>query len=133
MSRTPGTRIGPYEIQASLGAGGMGEVYQARDARLERAVAIKVLTSARRLEPAQRDRFQREARALARVNHPNICTLYDIGQQDGETFLVMELLEGETLAEHFEVGPIAVDRALMIAVLRLNARKSPAFGQDSAG
>ena len=116
MSLVTGARVGPYEIVARLGAGGMGEVYQARDARLDRAVAIKVLTSARAIDPAQLDRFQREARAIARVSHPHICTLHDVGQQDGVPYLVMELLEGETLAERLALSGIPVQQALVIAV-----------------
>ena len=116
MSLTTGARIGPYEILTSLGAGGMGEVYHARDLRLGRAVAIKVLTSSRRVESAQLERFHREARALARLSHPYICTLYDVGQQDGVAYLIMELLEGETLAERLESGPLPIDRALALAV-----------------
>ncbi len=110
-----GTRIGPYQILASLGAGGMGEVYRARDPRLDRSVAVKVLTSSRGAAPAELERFQREARAIARVSHPNICTVYDVGQEEGVPFLVMELLEGETLAERLGRGPIPIDAALAIA------------------
>ena len=115
MPLAAGTRIGPYEILASLGAGGMGEVYRARDARLDRSVAVKVLTSSRGATPEELERFQREARAIARVSHPNICTVYDVGQQEGVPFLVMELLEGETLAERLCRGPIPIDAALAIA------------------
>jgi hypothetical protein len=116
MSLNAGVRIGPYEILSRLGAGGMGEVYHARDPRLGRAVAIKVLASARDVGAAQLDRFRREARALARVSHPHICTLYDVGEQDGVPFLVMEVLEGETLAERLEAGPLPLERGLAIAV-----------------
>ena len=115
MPLTAGTRIGPYEILASLGAGGMGEVYRARDPRLDRSVAVKVLTSSRGATPEELERFQREARAIARVSHPNICTVYDVGQEEGVPFLVMELLEGETLAERLWRGPIPIDAALAIA------------------
>jgi hypothetical protein len=115
MPLAAGTRIGPYEILASLGAGGMGEVYRARDPRLDRSVAVKVLTSSRGATPEELERFQREARAIARVSHPNICTVYDVGQEEGVPFLVMELLEGETLAERLCRGPIPVDAALAIA------------------
>ena len=98
MALVPGTRLGPYEIVAPLGAGGMGEVYRARDTRLERPVAIKIipLHLADRVEA--RERFEREAHAISRLNHPHICQLYDIGEENGIHFLVMELLEGETLA-----------------------------------
>ena len=115
MPLTAGTRIGPYEILASLGAGGMGEVYRARDPRLDRSVAVKVLTSSRGATPEELERFQREARAIARVSHPNICTVYDVGQEEGVPFLVMELLEGETLAERLCRGPIPIAAALPIA------------------
>jgi serine/threonine protein kinase len=116
MPLPAGARIGHYEILASLGAGGMGEVYHARDPRLDRPVAIKILTSTRGSSQLELERFRREARAIARVNHPNICTLHDIGQEDGVAFLVMELLAGETLAERLEHGPLPLDRALAIGV-----------------
>ena len=115
MSLAPGAQIGPYEIVAPLGVGGMGEVYRARDPRLERAVAIKILLSAHGASPTQLERFQREAQSLARISHPHICTLHDVGQHDGVAFLVMELLEGETLAERLERGAIPLDQALVIA------------------
>ena len=116
MPLAAGARVGPYEIMASLGAGGMGEVYQAHDSRLDRAVAIKVLTSSRGATPVELERFQREAKAIARVGHPHICTLHDVGQQDGMAFLVMELLEGETLATRLERGTLPLDRALVIGI-----------------
>ena len=115
MSLARGAQIGPYEIVAPLGAGGMGEVYRARDPRLDRAVAIKILLSPHGASPAQLERFQREAQSLARISHPHICTLHDVGQHDGVAFLVMELLEGETLAERLERGAIPIDQALVIA------------------
>jgi hypothetical protein len=114
MSLAVGERIGRYEILAPLGAGGMGEVYSARDPQLDRPVAIKVLTASRATGP-QLDRFQREARAVARITHPHICTIYDVGDFEGVPFLVMELLEGETLADRLERGPLPVDRALVSA------------------
>src|ERR1022692_3448093 len=125
MALTPGTKLGPYEIQSPLGAGGMGEVYRARDTRLDRTVAIKVLTSHLSDNPELKQRFEREAKAISSLNHPNICTLHDVGSQDGVDFLVMEFLEGETLAvrlrkgamplnEVFKVG-IAVAEALAVA------------------
>jgi serine/threonine protein kinase len=98
----PGTRLGPYEILAPIGAGGMGEVYKARDARLDRTVAIKVLPSHLSDNVELKRRFEREARAVSSLNHPHICTLYDIGQQEGVDYLVMEYLEGETLADRLE-------------------------------
>ena len=98
MSLASGSRLGPYEIVSPLGAGGMGEVYRARDTRLDRTVAIKVLPAHLARDPERRARFEREARAASALSHPHICTLYDVGQQDGIDFLVMEYLEGETLA-----------------------------------
>jgi serine/threonine protein kinase len=98
MALTSGTKLGPYEIQSLLGAGGMGEVYRARDTRLNRTVAIKVIPQHLSTDPARRQRFEREARAISALQHPNICTLHDIGHQDGTDYLVMEYLEGETLA-----------------------------------
>ena len=92
------TRLGPYEILSLLGAGGMGEVYRARDTRLERTVAIKILSQLS-YDPAHKQRFEREARAISSLNHPNICTLHDIGHQDGIDYLVMECVEGETLTK----------------------------------
>ena len=105
-----------HEILALLGAGGMGEVYRARDSRLDRAVAVKILRSPNGGSPAQLERFKREARSLARISHPHICTLHDVGEHDGVAFLVMELLEGETLAERLERSAIPLDQALVIAV-----------------
>jgi eukaryotic-like serine/threonine-protein kinase len=109
MQLTPGRRLGPYEIVSSLGAGGMGEVYRARDSRLGRDVAIKVLPAAVDRDPDRVARFEREARAIAALNHPNVCALYDIGEQDGRAFLVMELLEGETLQQRLTRGPLEYD------------------------
>ena len=115
MALTAGSRLGPYEITAPLGAGGMGEVYKARDTRLDRSVAVKVLPAHIATRDDLKARFEREARAVASLNHPNICTLFDIGNQDGVSFMVMELLEGETLAARIERGPIAVDSAVALA------------------
>src|SRR5882724_7533818 len=116
MSLSTGTRLGPYEILAPLGAGGMGEVYKARDTRLDRAVAIKVLPEHLSQKPQLRERFEREARAVSSLNHSNICTLHDVGQQDGVDFLVMGYLEGETLAQRLSKGPLPLDQALHCAV-----------------
>ena len=99
MSVAPGTRFGPYEVVALIGAGGMGEVYRARDTRLDRAVAVKVLPAVAAGDSAFRNRLHTEARAISQLSHPHICTLHDIGEQDGTTFLVMELIQGETLAD----------------------------------
>jgi serine/threonine protein kinase len=110
MALTAGTKLGPYEIQSPLGAGGMGEVYRARDTRLERTVAIKILPSHLSDNVQARQRFEREARAVSSLSHPNICTLYDVGQQDGASYLVMEYLEGETLADRLRKGPLPLDQ-----------------------
>src|SRR5512135_3372317 len=115
MTLSPGTRLGPYEIQSAIGAGGMGEVYQAKDTRLGRSVAIKVLPAHVSADPDRRARFEREAKTIAGLNHPNICTLHDIGEADGTTYLVMELLAGETLGERLARGPVPLDQALSIA------------------
>jgi eukaryotic-like serine/threonine-protein kinase len=116
MSLVPGTRLGPYEILAPIGAGGMGEVYRARDTRLERHVAVKTLPAGVSADPERRQRFEREARAIAALNQPHICTLYDVGEHDGTAFLVMELLEGETLAARLERGPLDLASALACAI-----------------
>jgi Tol biopolymer transport system component len=114
VNPTPGTRLGPYQILAPLGAGGMGEVYRARDTRLGRDVAIKVLSPHLAATPEVRARFEREARTISQLNHPHICTLYDVGHQDGTDYLVMELLEGETLAHRLEKGPLPVAEVLTL-------------------
>jgi eukaryotic-like serine/threonine-protein kinase len=111
-----GTKFGPYEIQSPLGAGGMGEVYRARDTRLNRTVAIKVLPVHLADRPELRERLEREARAVASLNHPHICTLYDIGREGGTDYLVMEYLEGETLAARLAKGPLAVEQLLQYAI-----------------
>ena len=116
MPLTPGTRLGPYEIVAPLGAGGMGEVYRATDTRLDRTVAVKVLPAHVADRPEARQRFEREARAVSSLNHPHICALYDIGNQDGIDFLVMEYLEGETLGKRLASGALPVVEALRYAV-----------------
>ena len=100
----PGANLGPYEIIASAGAGGMGEVYKARDKRLDRTVAIKVLPKAVESNPDLKMRFDREARAISSLNHPHICTLYDVGHENGMDYLVMEYIEGETLAARLQAG-----------------------------
>ena len=116
MTLTSGTRFGPYEILAPLGAGGMGEVYRARDTRLDRTVAIKILPPHLSEDPILRQRFEREARAISSLNHPHICLLYDVGKQDGTQFLVMECVEGETLAKRLEKGPLPLDLVLKYGV-----------------
>ena len=113
---SPKTLLGPYEIQSQIGAGGMGEVYKARDTRLDRTVAIKVLPAHLADRPEARERFEREARTIAGLNHPHICTLHDIGRQDGIDFLVMEYLEGDTLAARLLRGPLPVEQVLQYAI-----------------
>src|SRR5271170_341868 len=112
MTLSLGSKLGPYEIGAPLGAGGMGEVYRAKDMRLERTVAIKILPAQFRADAASRQRFEREAKAVSSLNHPNICVLYDIGEQDGVDYIVMECLEGETLAKRLEKGPLPLEQTL---------------------
>ncbi|HXI01708.1 MAG TPA: protein kinase [Candidatus Saccharimonadales bacterium] len=114
MSLKPGTRLGPYEIVSPLGAGGMGEVYRASDTRLDREVAVKILPEHLSSSPERRARFQREARAISRLNHPKICMLHDVGEAEGVDYLVLELLEGETLAERIGRGPLPVAGAMRL-------------------
>src|SRR6202521_5348083 len=116
MPILPGRRLGPYEILSSIGAGGMGEVYRARDTRLDRIVAIKVLPAHLADRPELRERFEREARTVAGLNHPHICTLFDIGRQDGIDYLVMEYLEGETLAQRLLKGSLPLEQVLQYAI-----------------
>lgn len=116
MLLAPGTKLGPYEVQSPLGAGGMGEVYRARDTRLDRDVAIKVLPQHLSANPEFKKRFDREARAISSLNHPRICTLHDVGHQDGVDFLVMEYLEGESLAERVRKGALPLKEALKIGM-----------------
>jgi serine/threonine protein kinase len=111
----PGTRLGPYEIAAPLGAGGMGEVYRAKDTRLNRTVAIKILPAHLRDDPNRRQRLLREAQAVAALKHPHICVLHDISEQDGVDFLVMEYLEGDTLAERLKRGVMPLDEVIRLA------------------
>src|ERR1700694_5394032 len=112
MALTPGTILGPYEILAPLGAGGMGEVYRARDTRLERTVAIKILPAQLSTDPVRKQRFEREAKTISSLNHPHICVLYDVGSQDGVDYLVMECVEGEALAKRLEKGPLPLEQLL---------------------
>ena len=119
MSLTSGTKLGPYEIQSPLGAGGMGEVYRARDTRLERTVAIKILPESLSSDRERLERFQEEARILSTLNHPNLMAIYDVGSQDGMHFLVSEFFEGQTLRERLATGPLpqrkAIEYGLQIA------------------
>jgi serine/threonine protein kinase len=112
MPLAPGTHLGPYEILAPLGAGGMGEVYRARDTRLERTVAIKILPAQFSSDPIRKQRFEREAKTISNLNHPHICVLYDVGHQDGMDYLVMECVEGETLLRRLEKGPLPLEQAI---------------------
>jgi serine/threonine protein kinase len=116
MALTAGTKLGPYEILSPLGAGGMGEVYRARDTRLDRSVAIKILPSHLSEDAEAKQRFDREARTISSLNHPNICTLYDVGHQDGVDYLVMEYLEGQTLADRLAKGPLPAEQVLRYGI-----------------
>ena len=119
MSVAPGSRLGPYEILSALGAGGMGEVYRAHDSKLNRDVALKVLPEALARDPERLARFEREAQLLAALNHPNIAHIHGLEETDGVTALVLELVEGEDLAQRIARGPIPLDEALPIAARRL--------------
>src|SRR5471030_2787230 len=112
MSLPAGTRLGPYEIVAAIGAGGMGEVYKAKDTRLERTVAVKVLPQHLSSAPEIRQRFEREAKTISQLSHSNICALYDVGNADGTEYLVMELLEGETLSDRLAKGALPLEQTL---------------------
>src|ERR1035438_7489680 len=116
MSRVPGTKLGPYEIQNPLGAGGMGEVYRARDLRLERSVAIKVLPTHHSFNPVLRARFEQEAKSVSALQHPNICVLHDIGSQDGVDFMVMEYIAGQSLDKLIPSAGLPIDLALNYAI-----------------
>ena len=112
MPLAAGTKLGPYEIIVPLGAGGMGEVYRARDTRLERTVAIKILPAQFSSDPVRKQRFEREAKTISSLNHPHICVLHDVGHQDGIDYLVMECVEGETLARRLEKGALPLEQVL---------------------
>src|SRR6266581_6375584 len=116
MALVPGTRLGPYEILAPLGAGGMGEVYRARDSRLGRDVAVKVLPASLSGNSEVRARFEREARTVSSLNHPNICTLFDVGREGDTDYLVMELIEGDTLATRLQRGPLPAGELLKLGL-----------------
>jgi len=115
MALTPGVRLGAYEILGLIGAGGMGEVYKARNTRLDRTVAIKVVPASVATDPERRHRFEQEARAVSALNHPHICVLHDIGRAGETDFLVMEYLDGQTLAEQLAKGPLPLEQALRVA------------------
>jgi eukaryotic-like serine/threonine-protein kinase len=112
MPLVSGTKLGPYEIVGPLGAGGMGEVYRGRDTRLERTVAIKILPAHLSDDPVRKQHFEREAKTISNLNHPHICVLYDVGHQDGTDYLVMECVEGETLAKRLAKGPLPLEQVL---------------------
>jgi serine/threonine protein kinase len=116
MALTAGTRLGPYEVEVPLGAGGRGEVYRARDTRLERVVAIKVLAPRLAMDAQFRARFEDEARAISALEHPHICALYDVGEEHGTAFIVMQYLEGETLATRLGKGPLTLASALRVGI-----------------
>src|SRR3989454_7349365 len=116
MPLVSGTRLGPYEIAEPLGAGGMGEVYRATETRLGRSVALKILPSDWAQDSERKLRFEREARTVAGLNHPHICALYDVGSQDGIDFLVMEYLEGQTLADRLQKGALPIEQVLKIGI-----------------
>src|SRR5271167_1668740 len=114
MTLASGSKLGPYEIVGPLGSGGMGEVYRARDTRLGRDVALKILPANISADPVAKQRFEREAKTISGLNHPNICVLHDVGSQDGVDYLVMECVEGETLAKRLGKGPLPLDQVLKI-------------------
>src|SRR5260370_2993463 len=124
MALNSGTRLGPFEIVTVLGAGGMGEVYRAKDTRLGRDVAIKILPSSISADPIAKQRFEREAKTISGLNHPNICVLHDVGSQDGVDYLVMECLEGQTLAARLKKGPLPFSEVLKISIEISNALAS---------
>src|ERR1700681_4165765 len=116
MALTSGARLGPYEILSPIGAGGMGEVYKARDTRLERTVAVKVLPDRLSSSPEVRQRFEREAKTISQLSHRHICAVYDVGNQDGVEYLVMEYLEGETLFDRLARGPLSLEQTLRYGI-----------------
>jgi serine/threonine protein kinase len=116
MALAPGARLGPYEIVSLVGAGGMGEVYKAKDTRLDRTVVIKILPPQLANDPQFRERFDREAHTISQLDHPHICALHDVGEQSGTAYLVMQYLEGDTLADRLAKGALPIDQALQIAI-----------------
>ena len=134
MALEEGSRLGPYEILGVLGAGGMGEVYRARDTRLDRTVAIKVLPEHLSASPEIRQRFEREAKMVSSLSHPHICTLHDVGHHEGVDFFVMEHIEGETVAERLKQGPLPMEKVLELGMQTAdalgNAHKSGVIHRD---
>jgi serine/threonine protein kinase len=116
MRLAAGTKLGPFQIIAPVGAGGMGEVYRARDSRLDRTVAIKILNAREIGDPSAKERFDREARIISSLNHPNICHIYDVGGQDGLSYLVMEYLDGQSLGDRLLKGALPLDQVLKIGM-----------------
>src|SRR5262244_3446512 len=116
MSQMAGNRLGPYEILSAIGAGGMGEVYRARDTRLDRIVAIKVLPEHLSASPEVRQRFEREAKTISQLSHPHVCALHDVGREGEVEYLVMEYLEGETLCDRLGRGPLPLEQALRYGI-----------------
>lgn len=125
MGLTPGTRLGPYEIEALVGAGGMGEVYKARDTRLDRNVAIKILAPEIASDPSFKARFEREARSISALRHPHICVLHNIGARSGVEYLVLEHLDGETLAARLQREPRGLKRSDVLRIAIAIAEKRP--------
>ena len=125
MLLSAGARLGPYQVESVIGKGGMGEVYRAKDTRLERTVAIKILPPHLAADPDFRERFEREAKSISSLNHPNICTLYDVGREGGTEYLVLEYLEGESLADRLRKGPLPLKEALRLRIGRLLFRTFP--------
>src|SRR5262245_46145423 len=121
MTLSTGTKLGPYEILTPIGAGGMGEVYRAKDTRLGRDVAVKVLPAALSSSAELRQRLEREAKTISQLSHAHICALFDVGRENDVDFLVMELLEGETLADRLAKGPLPIDQSLRIGIEILGA------------
>jgi len=132
MTLATGSKLGPYEIVGPLGAGGMGEVYRARDTRLDRTVAIKILPAQLSADPVRKQRFEREAKTISSLNHPHICALYDVGSQNGIDYLVMECVEGEPLAKRLEKGPLLLEQVLKFGMQIADALdKAPQRGGTS--
>ena len=133
MPLSAGMRLGPYAIISPLGAGGMGEVYRGRDTRLDRAVAIKVLHGALANDPGLRERFDREARVASSLSHPHICSLFDVGEHQGTAFLVMELLDGDTIESRLLTGALPFDTAISVAIQVLSALDAAHRASSSGG